>query len=60
VAAPQIRLPEAAAAPPPTNVLEPLPRRYFLMRQIGLALMIGASGGVFFVLWRMVKERLAR
>jgi hypothetical protein len=38
--APQMRLPEAAAAPPPTSTLEPLPRRYLLVRQIGLVLMM--------------------
>jgi hypothetical protein len=54
--APQMRLQEAAAAPPPTSTLEPLPRRYLLMRQIGLVLMIGASIGALFVLARIVQE----
>jgi hypothetical protein len=56
VEAPQKRLQEAAAALPPTNTLEPLPRRYLLMRQIGLVLMIGASIGALFVLARIVRE----
>ena len=54
--APQMRLQEAAAAPPPTSTLEPLPRRYLLMRQIGLVLMIGASIGALFVLARIVQK----
>jgi hypothetical protein len=54
--APQMRLQEAAAAPPPASTLEPLPRRYLLMRQIGLVLMIGASIGALFVLVRIVQE----
>jgi hypothetical protein len=58
--APQMRLQEAAAAPPPTSTLEPLPRRYLLMRQIGLVLMIGASIGALCVLGRIVRERLTR
>jgi hypothetical protein len=58
--APQMRLPEAAAAPPPTSTLEPLPRRYLLMRQIGLVLMIGAFIAALFVSGRIVQERLAR
>jgi len=57
---PQMRLQEAAAAPPPASKLEPLPRRYLLMRQIGLVLMIGASIAALFVLGRIVQERLAR
>ena len=60
VEAPQMRLPEAAAAPPPTSALEPLPRRYLLMRQIGLVLMIGSSIGALFVLGRIVRDFLAR
>jgi hypothetical protein len=55
-ATPQMRLQEAAAALPPTSTLEPLPRRYLLMRQIGLVLMIGASIGALFVLARIVQE----
>lgn len=58
--APQMRLQEAAAAPPPTSTLEPLPRRYLLMRQIGLVLMIGASIAALFVLGRIVRECLTR
>jgi colicin import membrane protein len=54
--APQMRLQEAAAVPPPTSTLAPLPRRYLLMRQIGLVLMIGASIGALFVLARIVQE----
>ena len=54
--APQMRLQKAAAVPPPTSTLEPLPRRYLLMRQIGLVLMIGASIGALFVLARIVQE----
>jgi TolA-binding protein len=58
--APQMRLQEAAAAPPPTSTLEPLPRRYLLMCPIGLCLMIGASIAALFVLGRIVQECLAR
>ena len=56
--APQMRLQEAAAAPLPTSALEPLPRRYLLMRQIGLVLMIGASITALFILGRIIHERL--
>jgi hypothetical protein len=51
---------EEAAAPLPTSALEPLPRRYSLMRQIGLVLMIGSSIAALFVLGRIVQEYLAR
>jgi hypothetical protein len=51
---------QEAAAPSPTSTLEPLPRRYLLMRQIGLVLMIGSSIAAFFVLGRIVQEYLAR
>jgi len=54
--APQMRLQKAAAVPPPTSTLEPLLRRYLLMRQIGLVLMIGAAIGALFVLARIVQE----
>jgi len=57
--APQMRLPEPTAAPPPTSALEPLPRRFLLMRQIGLAVMIGASIAALFVLGRIIQEYLA-
>lgn len=60
IEAPQVRLQEAAAAAPPTSALEPLPRRYVLMRQIGLVVMIGASIAALFVLGRIIQERLAR
>jgi hypothetical protein len=60
IAAPQMRLQEAVAAPPPTSALEPLPRRYSLMREIGLVLMIGASIAALFVLGRIIQECLAR
>jgi hypothetical protein len=53
-------LQEAAAAPPSTSTSEPLPRRYLLMRQSGLVLMIAASIAALFVLGRIVQERLAR
>lgn len=52
--------PQAAAAPLPTSALEPLPRRYLLMRQIGLLLMIGSSIAALFVLGRIVQEYRAR
>ncbi len=58
--APQMRLQEAAAAPPPTRALEPLPRRYLLMRQIGLILMIGASIAALCVLGRIVQASRLR
>jgi len=56
----QMRPPEAAAALPLTSAEEPQPRRYLLLRQTGLALMIGASFGALFVLGRIVREWLAR
>jgi hypothetical protein len=55
---PQMGL-QKAAAPPPRSTLEPLPRRYLLMSQIGLVLMIGSSIGALFVLGRIVHEHLA-
>jgi hypothetical protein len=59
--APQMGLQEAAAAPPPTSPSEPLPRRYLLMRQIGLLLMIGASIAALFVMGRIFEQyRLTR
>jgi hypothetical protein len=60
VETPQMRLQAAATAPPPTSTLEPLPRRYLLMRQVGLVLMIGASIGALFVLGRIVQQYAAR
>jgi hypothetical protein len=55
--APRMKLQEASAAPPPTNTLKPLPRRYLLMRQIGLVLMISAFISALFVLGRIVQAR---
>jgi len=52
----RLQVREEAGAPPSASKLEPLTRRYLLMRQIGLALMIGASMGALFVLRRIVRE----
>jgi TolA-binding protein len=51
---------QEAAAPSPMSTLEPLPRRYLFMRQIGLVLMIGSSIAALFVLGRIVQDYLAR
>jgi hypothetical protein len=56
----QVSPQEAAVAPQPTSVEEPQPRRYLLLRQGGLVLMIGASFAALFVLGRIVLEWLAR
>jgi hypothetical protein len=60
VDAPQMRLQEVATAPLPTRTLEPLPRRYLLLRQIGPVLMIGSSIAALLVLGRIVQDYLAR
>jgi hypothetical protein len=57
---PQMRLRAEASARPTTSTSEPLPRRYLLMRQIGLVLMIGSSIAALFVLGHIVQEYLAR
>jgi hypothetical protein len=56
VEVPQIELQEAAAAPPPASASESLPRRYSLMREAGLVVMIGASIAALLVLGRIVQE----
>jgi murein DD-endopeptidase MepM/ murein hydrolase activator NlpD len=52
--------PEPAAAPLQTSVMEPQLRRYFLVRQAGFVLMIGASLGALLVFGCLVREWLAR
>jgi hypothetical protein len=56
----QISPAEATVALPPTSAEEPQPRRYLLLRQAGLVLMIGASLAALFILGRIVREWLAR
>jgi len=57
---PQMRIQAEVASPPSTSTTEPPPRRFLLMRQMGLVLMFGSSIAALFVLRRIVQEYLAR